>query len=109
MRQRRDDRPRVCARCGAGAVLDRVESDGTRELLCAEHGYAGSWVTSDDRERRLREYRARGMRPDAILAGAMSMIKRSPAVCTEFVNERSEPVFGSFVATVNPLHGFCHT
>ena len=34
-----DDRPRVCARCGAGAVLRRFARDGTSEWLCR-----GAWI-----------------------------------------------------------------
>src|SRR4051812_27860647 len=67
----------TCDRCGAGAVLGAHFGDGRREHLCEEHGYAGTWVTSEDRQSRLTQYRVRGMPGDALIAGAMFMMKRT--------------------------------
>jgi hypothetical protein len=64
-----------CARCGdPTAVINSAAF--YREPLCREHGYAGTWMTAAERDRRIAQMQREGRPANAVVAFAMWSIDR---------------------------------
>jgi hypothetical protein len=64
-----------CARCGNPTAV--IYSAALyREPLCREHGYAGTWMTAAEQDRRIAQMKREGRPANAVVAFAMWSIDR---------------------------------